>query len=174
MEVTHQGSCNDWNNILVSPESRRNICSAEKLLQHGYGLSLMKTASVIRLYDMAVVWKCEKYNGMPWIPISTLLELPFCDGTNVNEVNHLTDNVTDANMLELLHARTGCTSHRKLTEAYRKNLLSKTIKTCLCKSCASRSKITRRSFKSREVITSLQYLDKVTADIGVYINCESR
>jgi hypothetical protein len=104
-------------------------------------------------------------------------------------VNNLTDNV-DIDPLELLHNRTGCTSMAKLIEAYRQQLITHSgllryhltkkankkgyrHKNFLCGICA-RTKITRKSFGRKNGVTAQNYLDKITCDISVYLNCPSR
>ena len=104
-------------------------------------------------------------------------------------MSNITDQV-DIDPLDLLHQRTGCTANGKLIEAYRNLLATDTglkryhltkkannagyrHKNFVCGTCA-RSKITRRSFKIKPTITHTHFLDKVTCDIAVYLNCPSR
>jgi hypothetical protein len=99
-------------------------------------------------------------------------------------VNNLSDKV-DIDPLDLLHYRTGCTSTSALIQAYRQLLVKNTglrryhltkktnKKSFLCGTCA-RTKITRKSFKTKEVIRHTTFLDKISCDISVYLNCASR
>jgi hypothetical protein len=90
----------------------------------------------------------------------------------------------------LTHMRTGCTAQGRLIKAYRLQIVTNTSlrryhltkkankkgyrhKEYLCGTCA-RTKITRRSFKKRESIIYTRFLEKVTCDISVYLNCPSR
>ena len=108
---------------------------------------------------------------------------------DVLEVNNLTDNV-DVDPAVLLHARTGCTATAKLIEAYRTRLVEDTgllryhltkkankagyrHKSYLCGTCA-RTKMTRKSFVRKDEIIHQRYLQKISCDISVYLNCPSR
>ena len=90
----------------------------------------------------------------------------------------------------MLHQRTGCTAKGKLIEAFRQLLVTNTglrryhltkkanrsgyiHKEYLCGTCA-RTKITRKSFTSKESIHHQRFLEKVSCDISVYLNCPSR
>jgi hypothetical protein len=92
--------------------------------------------------------------------------------------------------LELLHNKNGCTSTERLVEDYRQQLITyselrrtrltkKTHnkgyrrKQFLCGICA-RMKVTRKSFGKKATVTSKEYLNRVTSDISVYLNCPSR
>ena len=105
------------------------------------------------------------------------------------EVHNIND-TTDIDPLELLHCRTGCTARSKLINAYRQQLVMNSglrryhltkkankkgyrYKSFLCGTCA-RTKITRKHFHRKEQIKHTEFLDKVTCDIGVYLNCPSR
>ena len=104
-------------------------------------------------------------------------------------MNNLTDKI-DMDPCDLLHARTGCTAKAKLIMAYRNLLVTNTglrryhltkkankagysHKGFLCGTCA-RTKITRKHFTSRPTILHTHFLDKVSCDISVYINADSR
>jgi len=100
-------------------------------------------------------------------------------------VNNLT-NGTDRDQEDLLHERTGCTATAKLIEAYRQVLVTNTglqrhhltkragwRKQKTCGICA-RTKITRKQFPRKENIVHTRFLEKVTCDISVYLNCPSR
>ena len=100
-------------------------------------------------------------------------------------MNNLT-NGTDRDQEDLLHERTGCTATAKLIEAYRQVLVTNTglqrhhltkragrRKQSTCGICA-RTKITRKQFPRKEHIVHTRFLEKVTCDISVYLNCPSR
>ena len=189
--LTSQGTGNyrDWKNIRVCNESVKNIASAGALRKMEYGLMLMRIPRIVRLSDEEMVLVATyAENGMPYVSVTDLLNLPdLTVGENSEEV-HLSDR-TDADPLELLHQRCGHFSKGKLLEAFRNMLftgsglnrrhLSKKArrfwKRHLCKSCA-KAKITRASFaeKDEDELTSTKFLDKVTVDISVYLNCPSR
>ena len=108
-------------------------------------------------------------------------------GTLLGEV-HLSDNM-ETDPVELLHDRCGHFSVDKLIEAHkhllftgsgltRRHLTKKYkrfIKRHLCKSCA-KAKITRESFtaKDPDELRGAKFLENVTVDISVYLNCPSR
>ena len=93
------------------------------------------------------------------------------------------------NPVELLHERYGHFSNQKLIRAHKHILFSgsglerphlskkfrRSVKRHLCKSCA-KAKITRQSFPALESdeLQAAKFLDKVTVDIVVYLNCPSR
>jgi hypothetical protein len=123
---------------------------------------------------------------MPYVSLSDLLDLPDISDEGV-EVLFSDDMGEDP--IELLHRRAVHFSRSVLVEAYRRQAISgtklgmkhlsksfvKSLSKCLCRWCAV-SKITRRSFKAKPVeeLTALTFLEIVTADIAVYLNCESR
>jgi hypothetical protein len=187
------GSYGDWKDIRVCNGAVKNICSGGILRDMGYGLSLLRVPRVVRLLDEeAVLIASYAENGMPYVSLVDLLDLPNLNvsdntGESSEEV-HFSDNM-DADPVDLLHDRCGHFSKVKLLEAHRHMLftgsglsrrhLSKKswryVKRHLCKSCA-RAKITRTSFNASEPDEpqATKFLEKVTADISVYLNCPSR
>ena len=189
--LTSQGTGNyrDWKNIRVCNESVKNIASAGALRKMGYGLMLMRIPRIVRLSDEEMILVATySENGMPYVSLTELLNLPDLTVEENSEEVHLSDR-TDADPLELLHKRCGHFSKSKLLEAFRNMLfvgsglnrrhLSKKArrywKRHLCKSCA-KAKITRASFaeKDEDELTATKFLEKVTVDISVYLNCPSR
>jgi hypothetical protein len=130
---------------------------------------------------------------MPYVSLVDLLDLPnrtesYKTGESSEEV-HFSDNM-DAYPADLLHDRRGHFSKVNLLEAHRHMLftgsglsrrhLSKKswqyVKRHLCKKSCARAKITRTLFNASEPDEpqATKFLEKVTADISVYLNCPSR
>ena len=154
---------------------------------------MLRVPRIVRLHDeQEVLTATYADNGMPYVSLFDLLHLPDLTLTDAlpgdaGEV-HLSDNMrTDP--VELLHERCGHFSKIKLIEAHKHLLftgsglgrrhLSKKfhrfVKRHLCKSCA-KAKITRQSFPASEpdALQATKFLEKVTVDIAVYLNCPSR
>ena len=186
LRYTGSGNYGDWTKLKVCPDSVKNICSGGMLRTLGYGLQLLETPKIVRLDNAEVVLEARySDNGMPFVDLKDLLELP--DLTSLAAEVHLSDK-TNEDPLELLHKRCGHVSKRKLLEAFkhrlftgsglnRSHLSKKSLQKTkgICKACA-KSKITRISFpgKSDEELQATRFLEKVTVDIGVYFNCPSR
>ena len=190
------GKFGDWGEIRVCHEAVKNICSGGILRSMGYGLSLLRLPKIVRLLDGKEVLTGQySANGMPYIDMSEVLNLPDLQ-KDANDTVMLTEeeqvllsDQLEEDKLELLHKRTGHVSKTKLLEAYRRMAFEgsglqrghlskksqKLAKKTLCKSCA-KAKITRRSFPAQEpeALTALYFLEKVTGDVSVYLNCPSR
>lgn len=186
------GQFKDWKDIRVCHDAVKNICSAGILRKKGYGLSLLHVPRVVELLSKKEVLTGQyAENGMPYVNLYDLLYLPdlsLCEEeTLMTEV--LLSDQKNLDKLELLHQRTGHVSMPKLLEGYRlrlfegsglkrEHLSNKHKKECkrhLCSSCA-KAKITRVSFtpKPAEELQATYFLEKITADISVYLNCPSR
>ena len=61
--------------------ARRNILSEDRFQSQGYGLRLIGSIQIVRLYDASVVLEGERVNGMPQFRLQDVLELP-CLNTN--------------------------------------------------------------------------------------------
>ena len=154
------GKFKDWKEIRVCHDAVTNICSAGMLREMGYGLQLLRVPRVVRLVDgMEVLTASYIKNGMPFVGLVELLNLPNINNGEILEEVHLTGKC-HADPLGLLQERCGHFSKVKLSEAFKHMLFTgsglvrryltrgykKTISRHLCKSCA-KAKITRRSFQ---------------------------
>jgi len=197
LETQGVGEFGDWKAIKVSHDAVKNIISAGILREKGYGLTLLRIPRVVELDTgkQVLVGLYNSTSGMPYVNLHDILHLPNWTvhddlhfvSRRSDEVNFLDDMGVDR--IDQLHFRTGHVSKPKLLEGYRhmlftgsglnRNHLSKSAKKridkWLCKSCA-RAKITRHSFrvKNDDQLFASVFLEKVTADISVYLNCPSR
>ena len=187
------GKKGDWSNITVSHDAIKNIVSAGKLREHGYGLSLLKEPALVNLETGETAIKCsyKLSNGMPCCALSDVYNLPDLSGMNNLICNYCTvmhtETQTPIGALGLLHKRTFHTSKGKLVEGYKRaafegsgldrshcsKAAQQNCKKQDCSTCG-RAKITRAVFKSRDEYPAHSFLELVTADISCYVNCESR
>ena len=187
------GSFQDWAEITVCNDAVKNICSGGILRAMGYGLLLLDAPEIVKLSDSTQVVLSGHYaeNGMPFVELADVLNLPnLLRESGPPSAEALLSDVFEDDKLELLHLRTGHVSKHKLLEAFRHTLvegtglqrthLSKKSRQKakghhLCGSCA-KAKITRRSFPEQPVekLEAMVFLQKVTVDISVYLNCPSR
>ena len=188
-----EGVFKDWKHVRVCHDAVKDICSAGILRDMGYGLSLLRLPKIVSLVDNKEVLVGQyAENGMPYVPLQELLHLPnlniaMLDSACFTEDSVMLSDKFEDDKLELLHLRTGHVAKSKLLEAFRLSLADGTglqrghlskknrKKSHLCDSCA-KAKITRRSFPEQPaaVLSALSFLEKVTVDISVYVNCPSR
>ena len=76
MLVTEIGQKGDWDNILVCPGARRNICGVSRLVKYGYGVWSMDKTVIIDMKAGMQVAECKMLQGMPYLPLHDLLALP--------------------------------------------------------------------------------------------------
>jgi hypothetical protein len=161
--VTTQGVGNfrDFKGVRVCNDAVKNLIGAGYLRQMGYGLMLLSVPKIVRLDNMEVVLVAEYHeNGMPYVELVDLLDLPNIISEQGGEEVLLTDDMGE-DQLDLLHRRAAHFSRSVVIEAYRRRLisgtglqrkhLSKTYQKknkCLCKACAL-SKIKRESFHEK-------------------------
>ena len=190
LETQGTGTFGEWRDIRVSEEAVKNIVSGGMLRSMGYGLQLLRKPKIVELDsgNEVLTGEYDEHGGMPYVDLMEVLNLPNVSMCNQMEEVNLSDN-TGQDALDRLHERTGHVSKSKLIEAHRHMLFrgsglqrhhlskakEKSCKKPLCKWCA-KAKITRHSFKSRdnEELSAVRFLERVTADISVYLNCESR
>jgi hypothetical protein len=189
------GKFQDFTDIIVCNEIVKNICSAGYLRKMGYGLKLLRVPRIVKLdaAETPVMTATYAANGMPYVSLMKLLLLPKVtdedrDVSDEDVEVHLSDKpVTDP--FTLLHSRCGHVSKSVLIQGYRQMLFTgsrlrqhhmtkrylKEISRGLCKPCA-KAKITRRSFHAKPVteMQATHFLQKVTVDISIYLNCPSR
>ena len=178
------GKYGGWLDIRVCNDAVKNICSAGLLRDMGYNLQLLRVPRVVRLIDGE-----EVLTDLSYVGLSDLLHLPNISrvcGDICDEV-HLSDGL-HSDPLEITLALWSRES--KLLEGHRhmlftgsglsqKYLISKkfvkSVSRYLFKSCA-KAKITRRSFHPTDPDTQQtgRFLEKVTADIAIYLNYPSR
>ena len=192
LDYLGHGTFGDWKRVTVCPSVVKNLCSGGMLRKMGYRLELLGVPRIVKLSDSSEVLSGSySENGLPYVPLFDLLHLPNLSDAGVSQLGeaHLSDNMHD-DPLDLLHERCGHFSKSKLLEAHkhmlftgsglsRKHLsksFNKSVKQKhLCKSCA-KAKITRHSFHPSDPETpqATKFLEKVTADVAVYLNCPSR
>ena len=118
------GKFKDWKEIRVCHDAVKNICSAGMLREMGYGLQLLRVPRVVRLVDgMEVLTASYSENGMPFVGLVELLNLPNINNGETLEEFHLT-NKYYADPLDLLHERCGHFSKVKLLEAFKHMLFT--------------------------------------------------
>ena len=191
LETQGMGSYGDWKDITICNNAIKNLVGGGYLRAMGYGLSLLHVPKIVRLSDGEVVLVAEYApgNGMPYVPIRDLLELPNIGYSAVmcTEVM-LSDNV-GINPLELIHMRTAHCAEGILIEGFKRMMFTgsgltrsditkkaaRERKKHLCRGCAL-GKITRASFQQKPVeeLHSLKFMEIVSADIHVFINCPDR
>ena len=103
-----------WENVTLCMTARRNILSEDRLLSQGYGLCLICSVQIVRLYDSSVVLEGERVNGMPRFRLQDVLGLPHLN-TTAGELVFFLD-VTDQDKLELAHMTAGHASESVLIE----------------------------------------------------------
>lgn len=117
MGETHIGTRGNVYNISACPSSRKNIISLMRLRDMGYGVSFMRGPPILVDLDTEEVMLHSSIdNGMLWVPIDALFDLPTKSGTA--EISVLTEPEV------LLHKRLARTSIRKCIEALRWDLAS--------------------------------------------------
>ena len=186
------GTYQEWTDITVCNDAVKNICSGGILRSMGYGLQLLEVPEVVRLSDREPILRGEyAENGIPFVELTELLHLPnLTKETGAQDGQVMLSDNFEEDKLHLIHVRAGHAAKTKLLEAFRLTLvegtglcrkyLSKKFRLKLkghhlCASCA-RAKITRQSFQEQpvEVLMVMVFLQKLTADISVYVNCPSR
>jgi hypothetical protein len=90
MTVDGIGEKNDWNDILIINNSRKNIVATNVLVSRGYGLDSGRETIIYKLDDESKtpVLKCEMSNGMPYVLLSELFRLKKLQFPDV-EMNHV-------------------------------------------------------------------------------------
>ena len=63
-------------NVTLCMTVRRYMLSEDRLQSQGYGLWLIGSIQIVRLYDSCVVLEGERVNGMPRFRLQDVLELP--------------------------------------------------------------------------------------------------
>ena len=92
--MTSQGTGNyrDWKNIRVCNESVKNIASAGALRKMEYELMLMRIPRIVRLSDEEMILVATySENGMPYVSLTELLNLPDLTVEENSEELHLSD-----------------------------------------------------------------------------------
>jgi hypothetical protein len=111
LESIGVGSYKDWKEIRVCNGAVKNICSGGILRDMGYGLSLLRVPRIVRLVDEKEVLVAQyAENGMPYVSLLDLLELPNLTMSQLHDSGDaafLSDNITDTDPVVLLHQRSG-------------------------------------------------------------------
>ena len=161
-------------NVTLCMTARRNIMSEDRLQSQGYGLWLIGSIQIVRLYDAGMVLEVERVNGMPQFRLQDVLEWPRLNTTG--KVVCFSDDWPRQIRIGSHEDRVcewKCIDRGFQTWiVYWDWIRSKTFKTesegvCGYKWCAQ-SKITKRSFGVKEHVWASEYLEQVTADIAVH------
>jgi hypothetical protein len=171
--------------VMHSHDLRHSVVSVSQLTIHGFRVTFSgDTAEVIHPDGQHI--ECVKQPGRAiwWVPLDQIFETPTPDLQDF--IGALGEGQPDVDELELLHRRTGHTSHNTLREAVRNLLVTGVVLPRrhfgskakqkykgLCDICG-RSKIARRSFPRRpDRLANLRPGSRVSADVIIMLNTTS-
>jgi len=157
VETQGEGSYGDFTGVRVCNGAIKNLIGAGYLRRMGYGLLLLSVPKIVVLASLEVVIVAEYHeNGMPFVLLSDLLDLP--DISTDEGVEAMFSDDMGEDPVELLHRRAVHVSRSVLVEAYRRQAISgtklgrkhmsksftKKLSKVLCKGCALSKRYTER------------------------------
>ena len=101
MTVTGTGSKNDWNDIRVCPNSRKNICALNLLVQRGYKFAGGQHGMDILDNTGQIVISAKWVNGMPQCSLREIFGLKRIGDVEVN----LSDGTESVDDLSVWHRK---------------------------------------------------------------------
>jgi hypothetical protein len=185
LEIAGGGTAGMFAGVMHSHDLRHSVVSVSQLTIHGFRVTFSgDTAEVIHPESQRI--ECVKQPGRAiwWVPLDQIFETPTPDLQDF--IGALGEGQPDVDELELLHRRTGHTSHNTLREAVRNLLVTGVVLPRrhfgskakqkykgLCDICG-RSKIARRSFPRRpDRLANLRPRSRVSADVIIMLNTTS-
>ena len=116
MTVSGTGSKNDWNDIRVCPNSRKNICALNLIVQRGYKFAGGQHGMDILDNTGKIVISAKWNNGMPKCRLREIFALKKIADVEVN----LSDGTDFVDDLSVWHRRCAHTNASMLIEAHKR------------------------------------------------------